>query len=64
MKFIDDETVEIDRELSDLDKFAFDFIEILKKHTDYVVVNGYVTILQDRARASGDIDVIIPRIDY
>lgn len=64
MKFINKKTIEIDRELSDLDKFAIDFTNILKKHSDYVIVGGYVAILLGRARASEDIDVIIPRIVF
>jgi len=64
MKFIDKTTIKIDRELSELDHFALDFIDILKKHTKYVIVSGYVAILLGRARASEDIDVIIPKIDF
>ncbi|MFH0956676.1 MAG: hypothetical protein V1813_02325 [Candidatus Aenigmatarchaeota archaeon] len=55
--------IEVDRELSDLDRFALGFIDILGKHgIKYVVVSGYVSILLGRARASEDIDVIIPRM--
>ena len=64
MKFIDKETIKIDRELSDLDNFTLDFIKILEKNTDYVIVSGYVAILLGRARASEDVDVIIPKIDF
>jgi len=64
MKFIDKKTIEIDRELSDLDKFAIDFTKILRKHADYVIISGYVAILLGRARASEDVDIIIPRIDF
>ena len=64
MKFVNKNTIEIDRELSDLDNFALDFIRILEKHTDYVLVSGYVSILLGRSRASEDIDVIIPQISY
>ena len=60
MKFVSGNIIEIDRELSDLDKFALDFIRILRKHIDYVIVSGYVSIILGRARASEDIDVIIP----
>ena len=62
MKFIDKKNIEINRELSDLDKFTIDFTNILKKHTDYVIISGYVAILLGRARASEDVDIIIPRI--
>ena len=64
MKFIDKETIKIDRELSDLDNFTLDFIKILEKNTDYVIVSGYVAILLGRSRASEDVDVIIPKIDF
>jgi len=64
MKFIDKETIKIDRELSDLDNFTLDFIKILEKNTDYVIVSGYVAILLGRARASEDVDVIIPKINF
>ncbi len=64
MKFVDKKTIEIDREISDLDKFAIDFINILKKHTKYVIISGYVAILLGRARASEDIDIIIPKISF
>ena len=63
MKF-SSSTIKIDRDISDLDHFALDFIDILKKHTNYVVVSGYVAILLGRARASEDIDIIIPKIDF
>lgn len=64
MKFIDKKTIKIDREISDLDNFTLDFIKILEKNTDYVIVSGYVAILLGRARASEDVDVIIPKIDF
>jgi hypothetical protein len=45
MRFIDATTLEIDREPSDLDRLALDFTTILEKHTPYVIVSGYVSIL-------------------
>ncbi len=64
MKFIDKKTIEINRELSDLDKFAIEFLKILQRYSSYVIVSGYVSILLGRARASEDIDVLIPKIDF
>ena len=63
MKFTNS-IIEINRDLSDLDRFTINFIEILQKHTNYVIVSGYVAILLGRARSSEDIDVIIPKIDF
>jgi len=64
MKFIDKKTIEIDRELSELDTFTLDFVKILKKYVKYVLVSGYVSILLGRARVSEDVDVIIQKIDF
>lgn len=64
MKFISKNIVQIDRELSDLDKFALDFIKVLRKYTKYVIISGYVSILLGRARSSEDIDIIIPPLDF
>jgi len=36
--------------VSKLDLFVVDFINILKKYMDYVVVSGYVSILFGRSR--------------
>ncbi|MFH1064958.1 MAG: hypothetical protein V1734_00430 [Nanoarchaeota archaeon] len=62
MKFNNGNIIEIDRELSELDKFAIDFVKVLRNHTKYVIISGYVSILLGRARASEDIDVIIPKM--
>ncbi len=62
MEFVSKERIKIGRELSELDTFALDFIRVLGKHTSYAVVSGYVAILLGRARASEDIDIIIPRM--
>lgn len=56
--------IRIDRELSDLDRFALRFIKVLKKHTRYVIISGYVAILLGRARVSEDIDIIIPKLNF
>ena len=49
--------------LSKLDIFVIDFIDILKKYTNYVVVSGYVSILFGRSRGTEDIDILIKKID-
>ncbi len=64
MKFVSKRIIELNKELSDLDLFTFDFVRILKKYSNYVIVSGYVSILLGRARASEDIDIIIPPISY
>lgn len=48
---------------SKLDIFVIDFINVLKKYVDYVVVSGYVSILFGRSRGTEDIDILIKKID-
>lgn len=52
-----------DREIGELDRFATEFLQILEKYVDYVVISGYVSILLGRTRATEDIDVFIKPID-
>ena len=60
---ISDKEIKIDRELSNLDKFAISFCNAISKHAEYVIVSGYVSILLGRARGSEDIDMLIPEIN-
>src|SRR3989338_764931 len=48
------------RELNKLDSFVLDFTSLLD---DYVVVSGYVSILFGRARATEDIDLLVPKME-
>ena len=63
MKFLDKKTIKIDRELNELDKFVLKFTKILEKHTDYVIVSGYVSILLGRTRGTEDVDIFIKKLD-
>lgn len=57
---IDDKNIYLKNKfVSKLDLFVIDFIDILRKYTDYVVVSGYVSILFGRSRGTEDIDVLI-----
>lgn len=60
MKFSERKIV-LDKEPSELDKLVFDFISLLKKHTDYAIVSEYVAIILGRIRGTDDVDVIIPK---
>ena len=50
------------KKLNNLDKFVLGFINILKKHSDYVIVSGYVSIFFGRSRATEDIDILVPKM--
>lgn len=62
MEFVNSKTIKLDKELNELDKFVLEFLKILKKYANYVIVSGYVSILFGRARATEDIDVLIHSI--
>lgn len=63
MRFINKNIIKLDKVMNELDKFVLKFVKILEKHTDYVIVSGYVAILFGRDRATDDIDIIIPKTD-
>ncbi|MBS3107490.1 hypothetical protein J4468_01110 [Candidatus Woesearchaeota archaeon] len=49
----------IDRELTELDLFVKKFLKVLKKHADYLIVSGFVSISTGRARGTEDVDIIV-----
>ena len=62
MKFIDNKTIKLEKELNDLDLFVIKFIRIIEKYIDYVIISGYVSILLGRSRATEDVDLFIKNI--
>jgi sugar-specific transcriptional regulator TrmB len=56
--------IKLDKELNNLDKFVLEFIKTLEKHTGYVIVSGYVSILLGRSRATEDVDLLIPEMSF
>ena len=50
------------RDRNVLDKFAKDFVSVIEKITEYIIVSGFVAITHGRSRGTEDIDVIIRRI--
>lgn len=63
MEFIDKKTIKLDKVMNELDKLVLRFVKILEKHTDYVIVSGYVAILFGRSRATEDIDIFIKELN-
>ena len=63
MQFIGKSTIKLDKVKTELDVFLMDFIKILDKHTKYVIISGYVSILFGRTRGTEDIDVIIEKME-
>ncbi len=63
MEFIGKNTIKLDKVLNELDKFVLRFVRLLEKHTDYVIVSGYISILLGRARATEDVDIFVEELD-
>lgn len=57
---LEKEVILINRDLTELDLFVKDFLRILEKYSDYLVVSGFVSISTGRTRGTEDIDIIIP----
>ncbi len=58
----ENDTIIIDRKLTELDIFVKDFLTVLKKHCNYLVVSGFVSISTGRTRGTEDVDVLIPKL--
>ncbi len=56
--------IRLKRDITDLDKFVFEMIKIIEKHTKYVIISGYIAILFGRTRGTEDIDIFIEKIDF
>ncbi len=64
LEFKDNE-IKFSRELSKLDNFVLDFVDILSTHNiKHVIVSGYIAILFGRNRMSKDVDILIQRITF
>ena len=57
---VENETIIINRDLTQLDIFLKDFLKVLKNYSGHLVVSGYVSICSGRTRATEDIDLLVP----
>ncbi|PIN89652.1 hypothetical protein COU61_03045 [Candidatus Pacearchaeota archaeon CG10_big_fil_rev_8_21_14_0_10_35_13] len=57
-----DGIITINRDFTELDLFLKKFLDVLKEHTDYLVVSGFISISSGRTRATEDIDVLFPKL--
>jgi len=58
--YLEGDVIVINRELTELDLFVKDFLEVLKEHSDYLIVSGFVSIATGRTRGTEDIDILVP----
>ena len=61
--YFEEEVLVINRELTQLDNFLEDFLKILIKYSEYLVVSGFVSISTGRSRGTEDIDVLVKLMD-
>lgn len=61
MEFLSKNAIKLDKSANELDKFVIDFIKILRKYADYVIISGYVAIILGRSRATEDVDILIKK---
>src|SRR3989344_441045 len=59
---VERDTIVINRELTSLDLFVKDFLSILKKYSDYLIVSGFVSISTGRTRGTENVDILFPII--
>ena len=62
MEWLDDKTLQLDKELNSIDEFVLDFVKIIQQHTPYVIISGYVSILLGRSRSTEDVDFFLPEL--
>lgn len=54
----------INRKINELDRFVLDFVRVIEKQADYVIISGYISILLGRARATEDVDMFIKKMPF
>ncbi|MEK6969497.1 MAG: hypothetical protein AABW48_03650 [Nanoarchaeota archaeon] len=60
---LEGEVIIINRDLTELDLFVKDFLTVLNRHSDYLIVSGFVSISTGRTRGTEDVDVLVPIMD-
>jgi len=58
--YLEGDVIVINRELTELDFLVRKFLEILIKHSDYLIVSGFVSIATGRPRGTEDVDILVP----
>jgi len=60
---IEEKTIILNRELTELDKFVRKFLDVAKKYGDYLVVSGFVSISTGRIRGTEDVDILMEQMN-
>lgn len=60
---IKNKELHLKKQLTKLDLFVIDALNIISKYVDYVLISGYVSIFFGRARGTEDVDIFIDDIN-
>lgn len=52
------------KKITELDLFVDNFVRILEKYTNYVIVSGYAAIFFGRSRGTEDVDILIEPMNW
>ncbi len=63
LEFIAPNKIKLEKDLTELDKYVLKFVRILEKHTEYVIISGYVSLLLGRSRNTEDVDIYLRFMD-
>jgi len=61
--FIENNTIVLNRELTKLDFFVKDFLNVLKEYGDYLIVSDFVSISTGRTRGTEDVDCLVSKLN-
>lgn len=59
-----DNTISINKHITELDLFVLGITNIIEKYANYVIISGYVSIFFGRARATEDVDMFLEQIPF
>lgn len=60
---VEGDTITIHRDLAELDLFVKQFLDVLTKYSNYLIVSGFVSIATGRTRGTEDVDILVPVMD-
>jgi predicted nucleotidyltransferase len=61
---VENNKVVINKEITELDRFVFELVNIIEKYCGYIIISGYVSIFFGRSRATEDVDMFIDNLSY
>ena len=57
-------TITVNKQVTRLDQFVLDIVQIIERYAKYVIISGYISIFFGRSRATEDVDMFIEQIPF